>query len=244
MDGPNVATWFEDHYFDVPRQIIEFLGGDGITLADHVVADIGCGDGLITLGIHDAARPARIVGFDVEPMDPHALAAVAREHGLEEPCPSTFEFRQSTATRLPADDGVFDFAVSWSMFEHVSHPEEMAREIHRILAPHGVAMIQLYPFYDSEHGDHSWDSAPFRHLVTGTDDPAPGSFPLNRINLDELQAAFLAAGLRVTKVELIHHAFQLPPELAARPLSSLSIAGVKLLMARDDGIGATGVATA
>lgn len=52
---------------------------------------------------------------------------------------------------------------------------------------------------------------------------------LNRVTIEELNRCILAAGLRVTKLELLTHTVHIPPALARYPLTDLGIAGVKLL---------------
>jgi SAM-dependent methyltransferase len=230
VEGPVDVSWFDDHYYSAPRQIVDFLGGDNLDLAGKRVADIGTGDGIIALGLHDLARPELLVGFDLTPVDERGLVELAREHRVATELPSSLRFEQSFEDRIPAPDASFDFVVSWSAFEHISNLEGMAREVGRVLAPGGVVMIQLFPFYFSEHGDHGWHRPSFEHLLTGVDE-TPDDAYLNRTTLDELHRALLAGGLRVGKVELIHHAFHVPPELADQRLSDLAIGGVKLLAA-------------
>jgi SAM-dependent methyltransferase len=232
MGSPNDATWFEDHYYGVPREIVAFFAGDGIDLEGRSVADLGTGDGIIALGLHNLARPSEVVGFDIQPVDRESLASVAKLHGLGDGLPDTLRFEQSTSRRITADDGTFDIVTSWSVFEHVSDPTAMAAEIRRVLVPDGFAMIQLFPFYLSERGDHGWERPSFSHLLSGRDDPPPGVH-LNRITLDGLHTALRAGGMRTTKVELIHHAFHLPRELVDRALTDLAIGGVKLMAVPD-----------
>lgn len=228
MEGPVDVSWFDDHYYGAPRQIVDFLGGDGLDLAGRSVADLGTGDGIIALGLHDLAHPDSIVGFDLHEVDEAALVEAARAHGVAEKLPPGLHFERSFEDRIPAPDGAFDFVVSWSAFEHVSDLEGMAREVRRVLAPGGVVMIQLFPFYLSEHGDHGWHRPSFEHLLTGVDETPDDAF-LNRITLDELHRGLLAGGLRIGKVELIHHAFHVPPELSGHRLTDLAIGGVKVL---------------
>lgn len=228
MEGPTDISWFDDHYFTVPRQIVDFLGGDNLSLEGRKVADIGTGDGIIALGLHQLARPAELTAFDLDVVDEEQLLATAREQGVVDSLPAGLRFVQSAEDHIPAPDAAFDFVVSWSAFEHVSDVAGMCREVHRVLAPGGVLMIQLFPFYLSEHGDHGWHRASFAHLVSGCDE-TPDDAYLNRITLDDLHRAILGGGLRTGKVELIHHAFHLPPELVEHRLSDLAIGGVKLL---------------
>lgn len=232
MTDPADVSWFHDHYYDAPRQIVDFLLGDGLTLERSRVADLGTGDGILALGLHDAAHPSELVGFDLHPVDEDHLLALVRDQGIAEKLPATLRFEQSFEDRIPAPDDAFDYVVSWSAFEHISDVSGIAREVRRILAPGGVVMIQLFPFYSSEHGDHGWDRPGFAHLVTGRDQ-APDDAYLNKITLDGLHRSLGEGGLRTTKVELIHHAFHLPPELVGRPLSELAVGGVKLLAVAD-----------
>jgi hypothetical protein len=112
-------------------------------------------------------------------------------------------------------------------------------------------MLQLWPFYYSEHGAHLWHwyTSGFVHLRRSREEivadvrSRPGHVPgtsetaiaildtLNKITLDDLQAALREAGFAITKLELISHTVHIPPELQDYALSQLGIAGVKLLAA-------------
>lgn len=243
------SAWFAEHYKDAADQIIDFLAGDGISMAGRQVADIGCGDGIIDLGVAHKAEPGHLVGFDVVPTDTDWLLDRARAEGVCEELPSCLEFRTCGPRTLPADDDAFDFMFTWSAFEHVEDPIAVFREIHRVLRPSGILMLQIWPLYHSEHGAHLWQCIPdqFVHLIK---DPAEikaavrstTRYPeetieeflevfdtLNRVTLDDLQRAMLAASLRVAKIEIQSESVHIPPELARRPLSQLGISGIKLL---------------
>ena len=224
-ENPDNATWFEDHYFSAAQQVVDFLGGDGLSLEGKRVADIGTGDGIIALGLFNLTKPSLLVGYDIHPVDTDYLLARAQEHGIGQ-WPDDLRFDVNALDAIPTATGAFDFVVSWSAFEHISEPLAMAQEIRRLLAPGGVAMIQLFPFYYSEHGDHGWARPSFEHLTSGEDIP---DVYLNRITVDDLYDVLGEARLRVSKVELIHQSFHLPPELTGVPLSDLAIGGVKLL---------------
>jgi SAM-dependent methyltransferase len=248
-DDTPEQTWFWDHYEWASGQVVAWLESGGWTLADREVADIGCGDGIIDLGIVHRARPARLVGFDVDPVDVDHLLARAREAGVDATLPPALEFRVSAPRAIPADDASFDVVVTWSAFEHVAEPVSVLREARRILRPDGVLFLQLWPFYYSERGSHLWDWFPegFHHLTQHEDEISDGmgvTSPdaadwskymfkefrhLNRITVDELQRALLAAGLSVRKFELETGSVDVTDELARYPLSQLGIAGVKLL---------------
>jgi SAM-dependent methyltransferase len=229
--------------------VVEFLAGDGIGLAGQEIADVGCGDGIIDLGVALETAPARLVGFDVVPTDAQELLEIARREGMADELPETLEFRRSEPRALPADANSFDVVFSWSTFEHVAEPTALLRDVHRVLRPNGVLMIQIWPFFHSQHGSHLWQYFPegFVQLLHSQEEieaavrADPGPEPdwaerlldearsCNRITLDGLQGAFLEAGFSVGKLELLTEPVHLPAGLERVPLSLLGISGVKLL---------------
>jgi ubiquinone/menaquinone biosynthesis C-methylase UbiE len=230
---------------------MRFLGDDGITLRDRNVADIGCGDGIIDLGVALKACPERLVGFDINVTDVANLAQQARRHGVAHELPRNLHFVQSGVTTVPVRDASFDVVMTWSAFEHVADPAALLSEIKRILTPVGILFLQLWPFYHSEHGGHLWEWFPGEGFVAlqhsrksiestmranpqGTLDWLEGRLrdfrDLNQITIDDLQSALLGAGFTISKVEVLTNAVHLPAGLDLRyPLSTLVIAGVKLL---------------
>jgi SAM-dependent methyltransferase len=243
----NPETWFREHFDDAADQVLEFLGDAGLMIEDKVVADIGCGDGIIDLALALKGKPAKLVGYDLRPTDVDALRRSAEAAGIAGSLPETLSFAISIPDRVPAPDNMFDFAVTWSVFEHVTKPVRMLQEVARILKPGGVLFLQVWPFFHSEHGGHLWRhyDGPFPHLLhtdaeirehmqgrRGTDpgrDAVEEYASLSRITADELQRALLAAGLTTTKLELLTSPVHVPPELAHAPFSLVGIGGIKLL---------------
>ena len=245
----DTSAWFAEHFNDAADQVIDFLGGDGLSMTGTDVADVGCGDGIIDLGVALKAKPRSMVGFDILPTDPGWLLQRAKEEGVAEELPPGLEFRTCEPRSLPADDASFDYVFTWSAFEHIEDPVAVFSEIHRILRPKGILMLQIWPLYHSEHGAHLWQCIPdsFVHLRRSAEDIeadvractkySPEMLDefldvfaeLNKVTLDDLQRAMLAAHLRVAKLEIQSEAVHIPPELARRSLSQLGISGVKLL---------------
>jgi SAM-dependent methyltransferase len=241
--------WFDDHFNVAAQEIVDFIGSDGIELAGATIADIGSGDGIIDLGVALKARPAKLVGYDLKAVDPTALRRSMVAAGIEEELPEqdALAFMQSQTDHVPAPNDTFDVVFSWSAFEHVSNPVVMLQEVHRILKSDGVFFLQLWPFFNSQHGGHLWLTIdePFAHLTrspfeleqelkgepaTDPSRPADDEFrSLNRLTLDGLQRALLAARLRIAKIELIAEAAHVPAALAYLPISELAVSGVKLL---------------
>ncbi|MDT0260348.1 class I SAM-dependent methyltransferase [Jatrophihabitans lederbergiae] len=251
-------VWWRAHFVDAAGAIVDFFAGDGISLEDKRIADVGCGDGIIDLGVAVRAKPEQLVGFDILDNDVDLLQRRAAQHAGIETLPPNLYFSTSETTRLPAEDDSFDYVISWSAFEHIDDPVAVLREIRRILRPMGVLFIQLWPFYDSAHGTHlvdwfpegfaqyRYDNAEILRRVrsTGSQDMASEMLEvyrtLNGITADGLQDALRQAGFRIVKVALDSEAVHIPVEAAHLPLSQVAISGIKLLaIAEDDEAGAS-----
>jgi SAM-dependent methyltransferase len=241
------ARWFAEHFEEAAGELLAFLGGDGISLEGKRVADVGCGDGIIDLGLVLKGHPAELVGYDLMPVDTEGLARAASANGAADELPSSLRFERSQPVSIPAPDDHFDIVVSWSVFEHVDDPVGLLREIRRIIKDDGCFFLQLWPFYDSEHGGHLWphyeDAYP-QHVRRdeqiiedvqgdrGTDPRRSAEDEyrsLNRITLDDLQRALLANGFVVGKLKLLTEAVHVPRQLSHRSLAELGVGGVELL---------------
>jgi len=245
---PSPQGWFDDHYHGAVDQIIDFLAADGITLEGQRVADVGCGEGTVALGLAHRSGAAHIDAYDVRTPDRDHLASIAASAGMTAGVPTTLALHESSPDAIPAPSDWFDVVVSWSVFEHVSDPVAMLSEVRRILKPDGVFFLQIWPLFHSEHGGHLWLTSadePYAHLRSPAADIAArisgdeGTYPgfaaheewasLNRLSLDDLQRALLAARLIPSKVELLTTPVHLTRDLMRHRLSDLTIGGVKLL---------------
>jgi ubiquinone/menaquinone biosynthesis C-methylase UbiE len=244
------TAWFWDHYDQAAGEIVSFLDGLGVSLEGRRVADVGCGDGIMALGLFNRARPAELIGYDVNLTDTQDLLRRARAQRVVQTLPHGLRFEMSENTRIPAADSWFDVVYTWSAFEHIAKPAAVLSEIRRILKPEGVLFLQLWPFFYSERGSHLWDWFPegFHHLLEDEDEivesmrreaiadrdrteyMATEFRNLNRITLDELGADLANTGLTVVALEPLAHRVLIPRGLATRhSLSALGIAGVKLV---------------
>lgn len=246
------SQWFHERYDQAASQVVEFFGSFFLSLSGKAVADIGCGDGIIDLGVFRRVSPSRLVGFDIRPTDTQLLSRLAIEQGHSGELPAGLEFRRSSAEDLHAEDESFDFVFSWSAFHHLEDPRGALREIGRILRTEGTLMIQLYPFFSSPHGSllEQWYPEGYAQFKYGEEEisatvlanPGPDSAwarnllethrKLNRLSVDELGQMLTEEGFRVTRLQVISEDAPVPPEVATRPLSQLGIGGVKLLAVR------------
>lgn len=245
---PTPEQWFTDHYAGAASQIMEFLAADGFSLDGTKVADIGCGEGTISLGLAHRADIAQLDAYDLRPGSRAHLAELARDAGVPDDVPACLAFHESTPTSIPAPSDYFDVVFSWSAFEHVRDPVGLLSEVRRILSPDGVFFLQIWPLFYSEHGGHLWLSQadePFGHLRQPYEDIAAqiradaGTYPgfaasdewasLNRTSLDDIQRSLLASRLIPTRVEVLTSPVHLTRDLMRYRLSDLMIGGVKLL---------------
>jgi ubiquinone/menaquinone biosynthesis C-methylase UbiE len=244
--------WWEDHYVSAVDQAVRELEGSGVPLAGRELLDIGCGDGIISLGLLRRGGLGQVTGMDIVPTDTAFLDREAERHGVPPVGPDdALRFVASEPDTVPFPDGSFDLATAWSVFEHVTEPRPLLRDVHRVLRPGGVLFIQVWPLWFSEHGSHLW---PFfdetfvhltrtpeeilEHLRSRIDDPdlAQSMYDLyescNRHTVDDIQSALLDAGFGIGKVTLTGASVHLPPELQGVPLSRLAVDGCTILAVR------------
>ena len=93
--------------------------------------DVGCSVGTV-LNSMNAVYGIRGVGVDFS-------GAAIKAASAYNPCGN--EYYVADAMRLPVMDAAFDLAVSYGVIEHVSDPEQMVREMVRILKPGGRMLI-------------------------------------------------------------------------------------------------------
>jgi SAM-dependent methyltransferase len=96
------------------------------------VADICCGCGDVALLIARELKPGSIVGVD------HSVAAIDHANRLQREFQvSHAEFRLGDATALMMEDEIFDFVLCRLSLQIFSRPEQILKELHRILRPGG-----------------------------------------------------------------------------------------------------------
>ncbi len=239
--------WWDTHYVGAVDEVRGFLEGDGVDLTGRRVLDLGCGDGIIALGLAARTRAASVLGLDLQPVDVEFLSRVAAEYGVAADHPN-LSFGVSSETDLGIPDDSVDLVVTWSVFEHVADVRGLLEEIRRVLVTDGLLFIQIWPLFYSEHGSHLWPwfDQPYPHLRLSEEEISAevhrrtGSPTLaramldqyhscNRITLDELGTALRASGFFISKVATDAAAVHVPPELQGFPLSHLTTAGLKIV---------------
>jgi SAM-dependent methyltransferase len=172
LPSPTVATtrspmgddgWWASHWESGPAEIEAFLAEAGIRFSGATVADVGCGDGILTAALAHRTG-ASVVGFDIEQTDVSALGVEAKCRGVDLSAIDV-EFRTTIDGVIDARDAEFDLGVSWSVMEHVFDRVGYMRELRRVIKPYGHLFVQVWPLWHSEHGHHLWNWLhPFDHL--------------------------------------------------------------------------------
>src|SRR5260370_26987529 len=95
------------------------------------VLDVGGGAGSVAKAVKRERPDLEVVGCDVS----RSALAVAGAS------PDGVNFRAAEAEKLPFADGEFDFVWIFDVLEHVEKPEQVLREIARVLRPGGAFHI-------------------------------------------------------------------------------------------------------
>ena len=127
---------------------------------NKTILDIGCGAGgkslyYITLGAE------HVFGVDVVASYKDESETLAATLGLSD----KFTFINADAKNLPYPDGSFDTIIMNDAMEHVGEPEEVLKEVLRVLKPGGKVYIN-FPPYNHPFGAHLSDAIniPWVHL--------------------------------------------------------------------------------
>lgn len=97
------------------------------------VLDVGCGAGSVAKAVKRERPDLDVAGCDV------SRSAIAIAEGSAE----GVDFRLARAEKLPFVDGQFDFVWIFDVLEHVEKPEQVLREVARVLRPGGGFHIVL-----------------------------------------------------------------------------------------------------
>ena len=116
--------WFETAY----RRSVE--KARSVVSPEQQVLEIGCGTGIISLGIAPHVR--HVIGTDIAP----EMVAVARRKA-EAAGMGNVEFHVHDGYALPYDDASFDAVLLFNILHVVQEPAALMREAHRLLKPGG-----------------------------------------------------------------------------------------------------------
>jgi SAM-dependent methyltransferase len=105
------------------------------------ILDAGCGTGAI---LKHLGNPAKNVGVDLAP----EVISLCRRRGLD-------NVREADISKLPFANGSFDAVICSSVLYHqwVKNVAEAVRELHRVLRPGGLLLVNV-PAFEFLHSAH------------------------------------------------------------------------------------------
>jgi ubiquinone/menaquinone biosynthesis C-methylase UbiE len=163
-------AWFLSHYSEAADLVASSLRrlsrAGGRPFHEQRVLDVGCGDGIMALGVCHAGAGS-VTGVDVTDSFRTLPAQVSKSLGGKQ-LPDRLTFVQiALGQPLPFPDSAFDAAYSWSVFEHVADVSGLLAEVFRVLCPGGGFFLQIEPLFHSPYGAHLRRLAdePWGHLI-------------------------------------------------------------------------------
>lgn len=120
-----LQRWWHNSRFSAVEAVIEPVGGK--------ILDIGSADGVFTNVISKKSKASLVLGIDVLP---HSVAW-ANKHWRG----SRMKFMVADAHRLSFPSRTFDAVFALEVLEHVYKPEEVLKEIKRVLKRNGYAVF-------------------------------------------------------------------------------------------------------
>lgn len=164
---PALNEVFDSKFNFCPSVFAEWVGPH-LDFSRSTILELGCGEGVMGLGITLNHKPARYIGVSLEP-DFEELPRIAKENlGLER-LPANMEFHTIREDEKLSERFQADCMFSWSVFEHVRRDllDAVVSELMGVLRSGGLAYIQIAPLYYSPDGAHFFDllTEPWAHLA-------------------------------------------------------------------------------
>ena len=160
------GNWWSSH-FDHAALVVTDLMLRRHPLLKGRILDVGCGDGIIDLGIFHRVQPELLVGIDPYRGYERLHRALA-DNGLppELADDERLRFLPEDANAIPFPDSHFDVVVSWGSLEHIAGGYgQSLREIRRVLKKDGLLFAHPGLYYGAlgNHLGEFFDD-PFIHL--------------------------------------------------------------------------------
>jgi 2-polyprenyl-6-hydroxyphenyl methylase/3-demethylubiquinone-9 3-methyltransferase len=113
-----------------------FLEHGILTKVGHkpIIADIGCGGGLVTETVAKLVPQASVIGIDIS----ENSIKVARDHakGIQ-----NIQYQIGSIYEIPLNNSSVDLVIVSDVLEHLENPEMAISEIYRILKPNGIVVF-------------------------------------------------------------------------------------------------------
>jgi SAM-dependent methyltransferase len=139
------------------NRVLEATARYGIQIPGKTVLDFGCNDGAMSAG-YLRQGATRVVGVDIDE------GALARANELHRDPRLTFV--AGTVGKVPLRDCDVDVVVSCDVFEHVSDPVTILKELFRVMRPGGKLLIGTWSWWHP-FAPHLWSTmpVPWAHML-------------------------------------------------------------------------------
>jgi len=158
--------WFYRHFDHAALVVTNYLL-KGHPMLKGRILDVGCGDGIIDLGMFLRLQPEELVGIDPFKGFERLPDVISTNHippdVLEDP---RLKFLAEDGNSIPYPDDYFDVVVSWGSLEHIAGGYgQTLREIQRVLKSGGLFFVHPGLYYGAM-GNHLGEffDDPFIHL--------------------------------------------------------------------------------
>jgi len=158
--------WFFRHFDHAALVVTDYLLKRHSLLKGRIL-DVGCGDGIIDLGVFLRMQPKELVGIDPFRGFDRLPEVIAANHlpadVLDNP---RLQFRAEDGNSIPYPDDYFDVVLSWGSLEHIAGGYHgTLREIRRVLKNGGLLFVHPGLYYGAV-GNHLGEffDDPFIHL--------------------------------------------------------------------------------
>lgn len=120
---------FKQYSHDCRQEVVESLEGHEF----KTLLDLDCGGGKMLEQLFETFPDMEACGFDY---------SLDRLNGAKERLEGkNVSFKFGNAQCLPYEDNQFDAVVSTSTFHHYPYPDNVLKEVHRVLKPKGILVI-------------------------------------------------------------------------------------------------------
>ncbi len=100
------------------------------------VLDLACGSGVNSCQIAKFVTPGKVIGVDLSKSILAKAELIKARQGI-----NNVEFYQGDAYQLDFPEASFDFVYVRLLFQHLTHPLEVLKNIHRVLKPGGLLCV-------------------------------------------------------------------------------------------------------
>jgi 2-polyprenyl-3-methyl-5-hydroxy-6-metoxy-1,4-benzoquinol methylase len=130
-DWKQRRLWQEEYQEAKLAQFLRYAGD----LSGRRVLDLGCGMGGLAVALSRAG--AIVTALDPNPDYCEITRLRAARYGLD------LTMVNSAGESLPLNDGSFDIVVCYDVLEHAESPDDLLKEINRVLTPDGKAFLTI-----------------------------------------------------------------------------------------------------